>query len=161
VRIRYRGVVDRVEVGIDERIASGPYVAAVDYKTSKYGAPGGGKAKAWEEGVVLQIPLYAHALASVLPGTTVSRVEYRAIRQRETVQRLQLLEYDKKAGEVVEAAEGRARMEAALDAAVRHVQRVRAGEFPADPPETCGCPSFCHARDICRVAGGPRDAWHR
>ena len=77
------------------------------------------------------------------------------------MQRLQLREYDKQTKEVVDADEGMARMEAALDAAARHVRRVRAGEFPADPPESCGCPSFCHARDICRVAGGPRDAWHR
>ncbi|HQR30822.1 MAG TPA: PD-(D/E)XK nuclease family protein [Anaeromyxobacteraceae bacterium] len=161
VRIRYRGSVDRVEIGIDDRVTTGPYVAAVDYKTSKYGAPGGGKKQAWEEGVVLQAPLYAHALASIHPDAAVSRLEYRAIRQREIVQRLQLREYDKQAREVVDAEEGMARMEAALDAAARHVRRVRAGEFPADPPESCGCPSFCHARDICRVAGGPRDAWHR
>jgi len=159
VRLRYRGVVDRVEVGIDERVDSSGYVAAVDYKTSKYAAPGGGKPKAWDDGVVLQVPLYAHALAAAHPGTAVSRVEYRAIRQREIVQRLQLLEYDKKTGEVVEAGDGVARLESALDAAVGHVRRVRAGEFPTAPAPSCGCPGFCHAWDICRVAGGPKEAW--
>jgi len=161
VRIRYRGSIDRVEVGIDDRINTGPYVAAVDYKTSKYGAPGGGKKQAWDEAVVLQAPLYAHALGNIRPDAVVSRLEYRAIRQREVVQRLQLHVYDKRAGEVIESEEGMAQMEGSLDAAVRHVQRVRAGEFPADPPESCGCPSFCHGRDICRVKGGPREIYRR
>jgi len=159
VRLRYHAIVDRVEDGIDERFDSHGYIAAVDYKTSKYTVPGGGKPKAWEDGVVLQLPLYAHALASLRPGAVVSRVEYRAIRQREMVHRLHLWEFDKKANGVREGDDGPARMEGALDAAVRHVRRVRAGELPAAPAPSCGCPGFCHAWDICRVAGGPEESW--
>ena len=158
VRFRFRGTIDRVEVGIDERVESSHYVAAVDYKSSKYAAPGGGKKKAWDEGVVLQVPLYAHALSALRPGTVVSRVEYRALKQREAVHSLQLVSVDRKAKTLRTGGEEETRMDAALDAVVRHVQGVRGGAFPADPPPSCGCPSFCHARDICRVAGGPREA---
>ncbi|HEX9105900.1 MAG TPA: PD-(D/E)XK nuclease family protein, partial [Longimicrobiales bacterium] len=45
VRFRFRGFIDRVEIGIDERVPEGErdhYVAAVDYKTTKFSTPGGG-----------------------------------------------------------------------------------------------------------------------
>ncbi len=157
IQFRFRGTIDRVEVGIDERVTSGHYVAAVDYKSSKYAAPGGGNKKAWDEGVVLQVPLYAHALGTLRPGSVVSRVEYRALKQRETLLTLQLVSVDRKTKALRTGGEEQDQMEAALDAVVRHVKQVRGGAFPADPPPTCGCPSFCHARDICRVAGGPRE----
>jgi ATP-dependent helicase/nuclease subunit B len=85
VRFRFRGSVDRVEVGVDERFESGTFVAAVDYKTTKYAAPGGGDSKAWDDDVVLQVPLYAYALMQAEPGRTIARVEYRAIKHREAV----------------------------------------------------------------------------
>lgn len=162
VRFQYRGTIDRVEVGVDERVAdAGRYLAAVDYKSGKYSTPGGGKAKAWEDGVVLQVPLYAHAIAQ-LKGQEVARVEYRAIRHQETAHSLELVRFtgNKKDGlELTPDADAAARMEAALDAAVDHVARVRQGEYPARTVESCKCPSFCHAWDICRIAGGPESAW--
>jgi ATP-dependent helicase/DNAse subunit B len=157
IQFRFRGTIDRVEVGIDERVESSRYVAAVDYKSSKYAAPGGGNKKAWDEGVVLQVPLYAHALTTLRPGSVVSRVEYRALKQRETLHSLQLVSVNRKTKELRTGGDEQEQMEAALDAVVRHVKQVRGGAFPAEPPPTCGCPSFCHARDICRVAGGPRE----
>ena len=82
-RFRYRGSIDRVEQGIDERVRNPEqFVAAVDYKTSKWSAPAGGDPKAWQDEVVLQVPLYAHALAQLQDGHKVSRVEYRALKQR-------------------------------------------------------------------------------
>jgi RecB family exonuclease len=154
----FRGSIDRVEVGADERSDSA-WVAAVDYKTTKYSAPGAGKKEAWDDGVVLQIPLYAHALAVLRPGTAVARVEYRAIKTAERVHNLSLVRV-KKAG--VEAdADARAKMEQALSAVARHVVRIRAGEFPARPAASCNCPPFCHAWDICRVKGGPDDGRNR
>jgi len=158
IRLRYVARVDRVEEGVDERVDASGFIAAVDYKSSKWGAPGAGKAKAWDEGVVLQGPLYAHALAGEYPDKRVSRVEYRAIRQRERVHRLQLYEVDVQRRVIVPSDEGTVRMAESLDAAVRVVQQVRDGRFPADPPPSCGCPDYCHARDVCRVAGGPRKA---
>lgn len=155
-RFRYRGSIDRVEEGIDERVKQpGDYVAAVDYKTSRYSAPAAGEKEGWDDDVVLQVPLYAHALARLEDGRKVSRVEYRALKQGEAVHTLQLYEVDARSGALVRCRDGNERLERALDAAVRHVLRVRGGLFPAAPAPSCGCPPFCHARDICRVKGGP------
>lgn len=152
ITFRYRGAVDRVELGADDR-APGDWLAAVDYKNTIYSCPGGGHASAWTDGVVLQIPLYAWALGQLRPNATVARVEYRAIKQARRVHSLSLVKV---------SARGAApnppdadRMEQALDAVVRHVRRLRQGEFPAQPAPSCHCPPFCHAWDICRVPGGP------
>jgi len=158
VTLRFRGSIDRVEVGVDDRVDSAHFVAAVDYKTSKYAAPGAGKPRAWEEGVVLQAPLYAHALQVLRPGAVVSRFEYRAIKQCDLVHPLELHEVERRTRRLIQRDDGVLKMEASLDAAASHVQRVRAGEFPANPAASCGCPDYCHARDVCRVAGGPRKA---
>jgi superfamily I DNA/RNA helicase len=154
VVFHFRGTIDRVEVGSDDR-TDGAYVAAVDYKTTKYAAPGAGKKEAWDDGVVIQVPLYAHALAVLRPGTEVSRVEYRAIKTAERVHNLSLVRVKK--GGVQPDEEARAKMERALNAVAEHVRRIRAGEFRARPAASCHCPPFCHAWDICRVKGGPDD----
>ncbi|MHB1327499.1 MAG: PD-(D/E)XK nuclease family protein [Gemmatimonadales bacterium] len=154
--IRYRGIVDRIEVGIDDR-APGRWVAAVDYKTSKWATPGGGSRDAWDDGVVLQVPMYAHALTRLRPGAMVSRVEYRAIRHATRVHLLSLVKVSKKGLQPDEVSQ--ARMDGALDAALGHAHEIGAGRFPARPARSCGCPPFCHAWDICRVAGGPRTQW--
>jgi ATP-dependent helicase/DNAse subunit B len=157
VRVKYRGSIDRVEVGIDERVESPEsYLAAVDYKSSKASAPGGGDKEAWDQGVVLQIPLYAHALEQLLPGRRISSIEYRALIQRERVHALELHQVDRKTGVRYSSEEDNARMDSALDAVIGHVQRIRAGEFPARPAPSCQCPPFCHGWEICRTAGGPR-----
>jgi len=157
IKVRYRGSIDRVEVGIDERVDSPElYVAAVDYKSSKASVPGGGDREAWDEGVVLQLPLYAHALGQLLPGGRVARTEYRALVQRERVHALELQQVDKKTQVRYMNREDGARMEAALDAVIDHVKRIRAGEFPATPAPSCKCPPYCHGWEICRTAGGPR-----
>ncbi len=152
VAFRFGGIIDRLEVGADER-APGPWVAAVDYKTTIYSCPGAGKKEAWDDGVVLQVPLYASALGVLRPDATVARVEYRAIKQAQRTHSLSLVRVGR-AG-VTHAAEERTRMEGALNAVARHVRRIRAGEFPASPAPSCRCPPFCHAWDVCRVAGGP------
>ena len=155
VRFRFRGSIDRVEIGVDERIKSPEtFLAAVDYKTTKSSAPGAGQPGAWDEGVVLQVPLYAHALAQLEPGHTVCRVEYQALKNCEAVHRLELHQVNKKTEIRFQNDADLARMEQALDHVVQHVRDVRAGKFPADPADSCGCPPFCHAWDICRVAGG-------
>lgn len=155
VRVRLRGFIDRVEVGIDDRVAAGHFVAAVDYKSSRYSAPGSGKKEAWDDDVVLQVPLYAWALTRLRDGCAVARTEYRAIRQGETVHALQLHEYDRKLDLLRRNDEAAAKMEAALDAVTKHVRDARGGAFPAAPAPSCKCPDWCHAREICRVKGGP------
>lgn len=156
VRVRYRGTIDRIEESVDERIPDRAFVAAVDYKTSKWAAPGGGDKTAWTDGVVLQLPLYAHALRTLYPHAELTRIEYRALRQRDCVHEVLLHAVDTKSGAVSERDEEHARLEAALDRVVDHVKRARAGEFPARPASSCGCPTWCHGWDICRVPGGPR-----
>jgi hypothetical protein len=85
-------------------------------------------------------------------------VEYRALRRPAVVHRLNLFTVEKNAHDVKEDAGAQARLEKALDDAVLHVRGVRDGCFPAAPASSCGCPPFCHARDICRVKGGPKQS---
>ena len=161
LRIRYRGAIDRVEVSVDDRISDMRFVAAVDYKSSLGGVPGGGDDEAWDDGVVLQVPLYAHALAALRAGARVARVQYRTLRPPQVAHSLELYKIDRKTKILHEDAAGQARMEGALDAVVSHVRAARDGAFPAAPKRSCGCPPFCHAWDICRVKGGPRTKWER
>ena len=156
VRFRYRGRIDRVERGCDERVDAARLIAAVDYKTTTSSTPGGGKKAAWDDGIVLQIPLYAHALATLRPDDEVVRVEYRALRTPGEAHRLQFRTVDRKAGALVENGADREKYEAALDAVPRHVLAVRAGLFPPEPPPSCNCPKWCHGSDMCRIPGGPR-----
>jgi len=155
VAFRFRGSVDRVEVGVDGRFPSEGFLAAVDYKTTKWSVPGKGDKKAWDDHVVLQVPLYAYALSKIRPGMVPARIEYRAIATREALHSLRLYRYDEKEGPIRDT-EASDMMKRALDAVAAHVLRARGGEFPASPAPSCNCPPFCHALEICRVAGGPR-----
>lgn len=107
------------------------------------------------------MPLYAHALTQLMPGARVSRTEYRTIRKPQSAHTLQLvaIENPNKAPRLAEDVEAKARMEGALDAAAEHVAAVRAGRYPAKPADSCMCPPFCHAWDVCRVKGGPKGKW--
>lgn len=158
IQIRYRGTADRMERGVDDRFPSARFIAAVDYKRTAFSTPGGGKAQAWDDGVVLQVPLYLHALTTEHPADTAVRVEYRALRKPAVVHRLNLFTVAKDTHDVQEDAGAQARFEEALDAAVLHVRGARDGCFPAAPASSCGCPPYCHARDICRVKDGPKQS---
>jgi superfamily I DNA/RNA helicase/RecB family exonuclease len=155
VRIRLRGLIDRTETGLDPRADTEHLVAAVDYKSSTYSAPGLGKSAAWDDDVVLQVPLYAWVLTQLRPGVEVARAEYRSIRQREIVHPLHLHRIERRTGALYSDAGDTAKLDRALDAVARHVGDARAGLHPARPAPSCGCPSFCHAWEICRVRGGP------
>lgn len=155
VRIKIRGRIDRVEVGCDERVDASNLVTAVDYKSSIYSTPGSGNAKAWDDGIVLQVPLYAWALTQLNPGSEVCRVEYRAIKQRKLGHPLELYQVTK-GGKLAPDEKANTKMEAALDAVAAHVTAVRQGYFPARPAESSSCPPWCHGWEICRVPGGPR-----
>jgi hypothetical protein len=157
VRIVYRGSIDRVDVSVDDRAERGRFLAAIDYKSSQYSTPGAGKSEAWNDGVVLQVPLYAHALQTLRPGKDIARVEYQTLKNPKQVHSLELYTIDKKSKKVEADADAKAQWQSALDAAIAHVKRARAGEFPADPPSTCSCPPWCQGRDICRVKGGHRE----
>ena len=149
VKVRYRGRIDRVEQGCDERFDSGHYVSAVDYKTTKSSTPGKGELQAWTDNIVLQIPLYAHALRQQRPGCEVSCVEYRAIKSPATVHQLLFCKL-RKTG-LKEEQKALDRYEAAFDAEPPYVSQVRSGLFAHDPPAAAECPPWCHGADICRA----------
>jgi RecB family exonuclease len=162
VNIRLRGSIDRVDVAVDDRVPNQEWIAAIDYKTTIWSTPGMGHKSAWQDGVVLQVPLYAWALTQLRPETRVARIEYRAIKTRETAHSLELVQVRKqgRSGFALESQpEQQARMWTALSAVAGHVRAVRDGRFPARPAPSCKCPSFCHAWEICRVKGGPQSKW--
>ena len=160
VRMQYRGTIDRVEYGVDERIPNAEtWIAAVDYKSTRWSTPGGGSPHAWGDEIVLQIPLYAHALRTLHPDSRIARTEYRAVKSREAVHVLQLATVDWKTGDILPDAEAAMRLETSLDAVVAHVRSIRGGSFPIAVPPTCTCPPWCPGRDICRIPGGPREAF--
>jgi hypothetical protein len=153
--LRFRGSIDRVEVSVDSRAAESKFLAASDYKSSEWSTPGLGKPGAWDDGVVLQVPLYAYALTQLRPEYEIARVDYLSLKNPKSVHLLQLYTFDKKSARPQEDAKAQERWQAALDGAIVQIKRVRAGEFPPGPPKSCNCPPWCHGRDICRVPGGP------
>ncbi len=155
VRIRYRGSIDRVEVSVDDRVGEGQYIVAADYKTTVGSTPGGGRAAAWAEGIVLQVPLYAFALSKMRPETQMARAGYLALTTPKDVLQLDLITVDRKTHEIKPMSAADEKMTAALESVIDHVKRARRGEFPAGPPGKCSCPPWCHGRDICRIPGGP------
>jgi hypothetical protein len=157
VRFRLRGSVDRIDEGLDERVSGAErYLAAIDYKSSVHSTPAAGRKKGWDDGIVLQVPLYAAALAKERPEHVIARMEYRTLRNPEVVHQLCL--YGVKGGEIVETPEARARLDAALVDAGEVITSIRDGELPAAPARSSGCPPYCPALDICRIPGGPRAA---
>ncbi len=152
-----RGSIDRVDRGVDERVeGSERYIAAIDYKSSIYSTPAAGKPAGWDDGVVLQVPLYAAALQQLRPNDLLARMEYRSIRPPKPVHSLSFAPLKK--GELQDAPEAGEKLAAALGAAGKRIADVRAGVLPADPAVSCGCSPYCPARDVCRIPGGPVEA---
>ena len=159
VTVRYRGSIDRLDRGCDERIAgSERFLVAIDYKTSKSAVPGKGAGDPWSEKIVLQLPLYAHALEAKHMGV-LARLEYRSLKSPSSLLPLAFVrvEPNTKVLEVMD--QGRELLDAALDDVVGHVRAIRSGSFPAAPAPSQGCPPYCAALEICRVAGGPQLGW--
>ena len=50
-------------------------------------------------------------------------------------------------------------MEAALDAPRLMSVTLEKESTRRDYVDSCKCPPFCHAWDICRVKGGPQAKW--
>ncbi len=157
VDFRLRGAIDRVDRGVDERVEGAErYIAAIDYKSTKYSTPAAGSKKGWYDGVVLQVPLYAAVLRQRRSGDLLARMEYRTIRDPKPVHSLSFAPLNK--GELQDAPEAGEKLDAALSAAGRRIAQVRAGDLPADPAPSCGCSPYCPARDVCRIPGGPVEA---
>lgn len=158
VTFRLRGSIDRVDRGVDERIAGAEhYIAAIDYKSTKYSTPAAGKKSGWDDGVVLQVPLYAAALQALRPEDQLARMEYRTIRKPEPVHVLSLAPVKAKA--VQDAPDAEAKLSGALVDAGERIAQIRDGMVPAAPTASCGCSPYCPARDVCRIPGGPVEVW--
>lgn len=160
VTFRLRGMVDRIDQGVDDRIPDAArYLAAIDYKSSRGSTPGAGNSRAWDDGIVLQVPLYAKALQQEFTEQRVVRMEYRTLAAKpERLHVLSLAPVEKGSlaeGEATE--EAQQTLDAALDAAGRRVRAARSGMLPAAPAPSAGCSPYCPARDICRIPGGPRE----
>ncbi len=165
VRFRLRGVIDRIDQGADDRLPdSARYIAAIDYKSSRYSTPAGGKAGGWTDGVVLQVPLYAKALETLYPEHTLARLEYRTLKKPESIHTLEFVKVatvgkGKSAAKVaIDVPDAVERLTEALSHAGQRVRQARAGTLPASPASSCGCSPYCVARDICRIPGGPVEA---
>ena len=156
VHFLLRGMVDRIDQGVDPRIPGAErYLVAIDYKSSKFSTPGAGDSKAWDDGIVLQVPLYAKALQQRFPEKEIARMEYRTLgKYAARVHSLSLRPV--KGGELADGAEAELLLAEALDAAGRRVHAARSGALPAAPAPSAGCSPYCPARDICRIPGGPR-----
>ncbi len=154
-----RGSVDRVDRGVDTRVPGAEqYIAAIDYKTSEASTPGSGKAGAWADGVVLQVPLYAAVLRQQFPESTISHMEYRTLRNPKPVHQLKFVKIKnaaKKPSTLEINPEAEEQMTEALNAAARRVNMARSGVLPTNPTRSCGCSPYCPARDVCRIPGGP------
>jgi hypothetical protein len=154
--LRVRGSIDRLEQSLEADAGGSRYLAAVDYKTTKYSTPGGGDKEAWDDDVVVQVPLYAIVARKLKPGSKIARVEYQAIKGCCRVHTLQLVQLDR-SGVLAPDSEAQAKLDRAIEAIGEHVREARKGSFQAEPAESCGCPDFCVAIDICRVKGGPKN----
>lgn len=154
--LRIRGALDRLETGVDDRVRAKNLAVVVEYKSTEAATPGQGDKSAWDDRVVLQLPLFALALAQVRLDLKLARAEYRVLRTGSVVHRTQPIQVDPKATVLRPWSSERARLERALEAALEHAAKLAAGAFPPAPPPSCNCPSFCHARALCRIPGGPR-----
>jgi hypothetical protein len=106
---------------------------------------------------VLQVPLYAEVLQQLYPNDQLARMEYRALNTPATVHMLSMAPVTrtkKFVGLNPDDADVE-RKAAALESAARQVRRVRGGDLPIAPTTLAGCSSYCVARDICRIPGGP------
>src|SRR5690606_18983097 len=152
--------IDRIDRPIDDRLSNvGHYVTAVDYKSSEASTPAGGRREGWDDGVVLQLPLYATAIRSLQPGAEMAPLSYRILRSPAQVHNLELVQLKRLGKHGVtpeENSKHQERLESALEHAGKKVLVARAGAYLPMPAPSCGCSPFCVARDICRIPGGPK-----
>jgi ATP-dependent helicase/DNAse subunit B len=159
--LKLRGTIDRVDELTDAEVRGWRYV--VDHKTSDASLT---PLDLYEEGALLQLPLYVRALERLEgDGARVWGGAYQIVKG-ECKRSAALHPRSLAKGKVREGGtdtEQRAasRLHDAVAVALHHVDGVRSGEFPARIPKCAkGCPTFCEVKDVCRedrpVRGGPR-----
>lgn len=154
--LRIGGSLDRLEVSVDDRVRLRKLATAVQYKNSEAATPGNGDTSAWKDRVVLELPLYAVALGALRPEFKLARAEYRVLQDGAAVHRTQPMQVDPIKQSLRRSSAEQERLNDAVDAAIEYAGRIQRGEFPPAPAPSCNCPPLCHARDYCRIPGGPR-----
>jgi ATP-dependent helicase/nuclease subunit B len=159
--LKLRGTIDRVDALTEPEVLGWRYV--VDHKTSDAALK---PLDLYDEGAVLQLPLYIHALERLdRDATGVWGGAYQIVKDDckraaalhpRTLDRGRIREGSNKTEQTAAS-----RLHDAVDLALGHVDGVRGGAFPARIP-TCvtSCPPFCGMTDVCRedraARGGPK-----
>jgi RecB family exonuclease len=159
--LQLRGKIDRVDEVIDEAARGWRYV--VDHKT------GGGSLsplELYDEGAILQMPLYMLALERMKEqGSGVWGGAYQIVKgdcKRAAPLHPRTLDKGRiREGSTTTEQTAASRLHDSLALAFAHVDAVQRGEFPACIPEcTKACPTFCDMKDVCREdrmeKGGPK-----
>lgn len=153
--LKLRGRIDRVDVMLEGGAQGALY--AVDHKTSKASC----EPKLYEEGALLQLPLYLHAIARGAAGPVRAelpvwggtyQVAGTKCARTATLHPRSLAKGQVREGGTKTEQDAAACVHGALDLALHHVDGIVAGEFPALLPRAMKgtCPPFCDARDVCR-----------
>jgi len=152
--LRLRGKIDRVDELIEGPAAGWRYV--VDHKASSGSLD---PVKQYEEGAILQLPLYVHALERAAAGEDGGEARvwggaYQVVGDcarvgalhPRTLSRGQIRSGSNKTEILAET-----RIHESVDHAFMHIDAITAGHFPAATPDCLkNCPSYCDARDVCR-----------
>ena len=159
--LKLRGKIDRVDELIDDAVRGWRYV--VDHKTSKASLD---PVRLYDEGALLQLPLYMHALERLgEQGSGVWGGAYQIVKddcgRAAPLHPRSLAKGKVREGTTKTEQESASRLHDSVELALRHVEGVRRGAFPAVLPSCArGCPTFCELRDVCREdrmpKGGPR-----
>ena len=159
--LRLRGKIDRVDEVTDEAARGWRYV--VDHKTGDGSLT---PLDLYEEGALLQIPLYMLALERMKEqGSGVWGGAYQIVKgdcKRAAAIHPRTLDRGRiREGSNVTEQTAAARVHDSLTLALGHVDAVQRGEFPARIPScTRSCPTFCDLKDVCRedrtAKGGPK-----
>ena len=149
--LRLRGRIDRVDALTEPEVRGWRYV--VDHKTSDASlAP----LDLYDEGALLQLPLYIRALERLdadAPGVWggAYQVVKDECRRAAALHPRSLQKGKVREGGTATEQTAASRVHDAVALALRHVDGVRRGEFPARLPACArSCPTFCDARDVCR-----------
>ncbi|MFL5576384.1 MAG: PD-(D/E)XK nuclease family protein [Gemmatimonadaceae bacterium] len=159
--LKLRGKIDRVDEVTDDGARGWRYV--VDHKTSDASLT---PLALYEEGALLQLPLYMRALERLgEQGAGVWGGAYQIVKdesKRAAALHPRTLDKGKiREGKTKGEQDSASRLHDSVALALRHVDAAQRGEFPARLPSCVkSCPPFCDMKDVCRedrlARGGPR-----
>jgi ATP-dependent helicase/DNAse subunit B len=152
--LQLRGKIDRVDVLTDPAVAGWRYL--VDHKASGSGLD---PVAQYDEGAILQLALYTRAIEQLEPGPGVWGAAYQIVKGGRMAA-LYPRGLTKKGITNTNKTqlEAAARIEAALEHALDHVEAIQQGIFPARIPNCSNsCPMYCDFGGICRERQSARE----